>query len=152
MRVVAGIAVVVIAVVLLIVLEDNGDEGGGNGASNAPAGEAAGDGTTSAGGKGEAGARNGNGSAQVAVPTVVVDKSGKPVGGVRNLTYKEGDQVRFRAESDVNDEVHLHGYDISKDVEAGGSVDFDFTADIEGVFEVELEGREEQIVQLTVAP
>jgi hypothetical protein len=100
--------------------------------------------------------KNGNGdsktsSANGKVPTIVV-KNGKPVGGIRELTYNEGEQVRFKVDSDVSDEVHVHGYDIMKDVEAGGSVSFDFPATIEGVFEAELEGRKEQIIQLTVNP
>lgn len=85
------------------------------------------------------------------VPTIVVE-NGKPVGGVRELTYNKGEQVRFKVESDVSDEVHVHGYDIMKDVKAGGSVSFDFSANIEGVFEAELEGRKEQIIELTVNP
>jgi heme/copper-type cytochrome/quinol oxidase subunit 2 len=85
------------------------------------------------------------------VPTIVV-KNGKPVGGIRELTYNEGEQVRFKVDSDVSDEVHVHGYDIMKDIKAGGSVTFDFPATIEGVFEAELEGRKEQIIQLTVNP
>ncbi|MFN8162742.1 MAG: hypothetical protein U0R26_02725 [Solirubrobacterales bacterium] len=40
-------------------------------------------------------------------------------------------------ESDVSDEVHVHGYDLMKDVKAGGTVEFDFPASIEGVFEAE---------------
>jgi hypothetical protein len=85
------------------------------------------------------------------VPVIVV-KDGKPVGGIRNLTYNEGERVRFEVRSDVSDEIHVHGYDLMKDVKAGGSVRFDFPATIEGVFEAELEGRKQQIVQLTVNP
>jgi hypothetical protein len=85
------------------------------------------------------------------VPTIVVE-NGKPVGGVRDLTYNKGEQIRFKVDSDVSDEVHVHGYDIMKDVKAGGSVSFDFPASIEGVFEAELEGRKEQIIELTVNP
>src|SRR5213083_2198094 len=77
--------------------------------------------------------------------TTIVIKNGNPVGGITELTYNEGEQVRFKVDSDVSDEVHMHGYDIMKDVEAGGSVSFDFPATIEGVFEAELEGRKEQI-------
>lgn len=101
--------------------------------------------------------KNGNGSSGKTsnssgkAPTIVV-KNGKPVGGIRELTYNEGEQVRFKVDSDVSDEVHVHGYDIMKDVKAGGSVSFDFPATIEGVFEAELEGRKEQIIQLTVNP
>ncbi|HWP32432.1 MAG TPA: hypothetical protein VNL97_01665 [Solirubrobacterales bacterium] len=85
------------------------------------------------------------------VPTIVVE-NGQPVGGVRDLTYNKGEQIRFKVDSDVSDEVHVHGYDIMEDVKAGGSVSFDFPATIEGVFEAELEDREEQIVELTVNP
>lgn len=85
------------------------------------------------------------------MPTIVI-KHGKPVGGIRELTYNEGDQVRFRVKSDVAEEVHVHGYDLMKDVKAGGTVSFDFPATIEGVFEAELEGRKEQIIELRVNP
>ena len=54
--------------------------------------------------------------------------------------------------SDVADEVHIHGYDLTQDVPAGGSVRFSFAADIEGVFEIELEERKEQIAELRVSP
>jgi hypothetical protein len=84
--------------------------------------------------------------------TTIVIKHGKPVGGIADLSYNKGEQVRFKVDSDVSDEVHMHGYDIGKDVEAGGSVNFDFPASIEGVFEAELEGRKEQILELTVNP
>ncbi|MBS1677554.1 MAG: hypothetical protein JST08_09225 [Actinobacteria bacterium] len=86
-----------------------------------------------------------------AVPTIVV-RAGEPVGGVAELTYQKGERARFRVTSDSAEEIHLHGYDIGKDVEAGGSVTFDFTADLEGVFEVELEERATQIAALTVNP
>lgn len=84
--------------------------------------------------------------------TTIVIKNGKPVGGIAELTYNKGEQVRFKVDSDVSDEVHMHGYDIMKDVEAGGTVSFDFPASIEGVFEAELEDRKEQILELTVNP
>ena len=84
--------------------------------------------------------------------TTIAIKNGKPVGGIAQLTYNEGEEVRFVVDSDVSDEVHMHGYDIMKDVKAGGSVSFAFPATIEGVFEAELEGRKEQILELTVNP
>ncbi len=84
--------------------------------------------------------------------TTIVIKNGEPVGGIAQLTYNKGEEIRFKVDSDVSDEVHMHGYDIMKDVKAGGSVSFDFPATIEGVFEAELEGRKEQILELTVNP
>jgi hypothetical protein len=83
--------------------------------------------------------------------TIVV-KGGKPVGGVQKLEFKKDDLIRFVVNSDVSDEVHVHGYDIPKDVKAGGSVSFRFPAKLEGVFEVELESRKEQIAELRVNP
>lgn len=98
--------------------------------------------------------KNGGGdtSATTKGVTTIVVRNGKPVGGIRQLTYNRGEEVRFKVDSDVSDEVHMHGYDIMKDVKAGGSVSFDFPATIEGVFEAELEGRKEQILKLTVNP
>jgi len=84
--------------------------------------------------------------------TTIVVKNGEPVGGVQDLEYSAGDQVRFTVDSDVADEVHVHGYDLMKDVPAGGSVSFSFPAEIEGIFEVELEGRKEEIAELRVNP
>jgi hypothetical protein len=89
--------------------------------------------------------------AQNANPTIVV-KNGEPVGGVEELEYSAGDQIRFEVDSDVADEIHVHGYDLMKDVPAGGTVSFSFPAEIEGIFEVELEGRKEQIAELRVNP
>src|SRR4051812_35594423 len=85
------------------------------------------------------------------VPQVVV-KGGKPVGGIKEITVSKGDQLRFVVKSDVSDEIHVHGYDIMKDVKAGGKVSFSFPAKIDGEFEVELEGRGEQIAKLVVNP
>lgn len=90
-------------------------------------------------------------SAGAGVPKIVI-RGGKPVGGVRALSYNAGDQVHFEVESDVSDEVHVHGYGLTKDVAAGGTVEFDFPAGIEGVFEAELEGQEEEIAELRVNP
>jgi hypothetical protein len=137
-RVVAGIVIVVVAVVLFAVLRDDGES-----ASEKvdKAGDSAGKSTT----------KNGSTDKGAEITTIVI-KNGKPVGGVTDLTYNEGEQVRFKVDSDVSDEVHMHGYDIMKDVEAGGSVTFDFPATIEGIFEAELENRKEQILELTVNP
>ena len=80
----------------------------------------------------------------------VVD--GKPQGGVKTLSFKKDDQVRFKVQSDTADEIHVHGYDLKKDVQAGGSVQFSFKGDIEGRFEVELENAGVQIANLEVTP
>ena len=73
-------------------------------------------------------------------------------GSVTKLRFKEGDTVRFRVRSDVADEVHVHGYDLMKDIEPGQTITFSFPATITGIFEIELEDRGEQIAQLRVDP
>lgn len=85
-------------------------------------------------------------------PQTVTVVNGKAQGGIKTITYKKGDTVDLTVRSDTADEIHVHGYDLMKDVEAGGSVEFDFPATLEGVFEAELEGRGQQIAQLTVNP
>jgi hypothetical protein len=83
---------------------------------------------------------------------IVVVRNGKPVGGIKKMEYRKGERVRFVVRSDVADEIHVHGYDRLRKVRAGGSVRFDFPADLEGVFEIELEQRKEQIAELRVNP
>ena len=73
-------------------------------------------------------------------------------GKVTELEANEGDTVRFRARSATDDHVHVHGYDIMKDVEPGKTVTFSFPAEITGIFEIELEDRAQEIAQLRVDP
>ena len=77
---------------------------------------------------------------------------GEPAGGVKEINADKNDTVRIQVRSDTAAEVHVHGYDISKDVEAGGSVRLNFKADIEGVYEIELEETHTPIGQLSVEP
>lgn len=78
---------------------------------------------------------------------------GKPVGGVKTITVEKGERARIQVSSqDTSDEIHLHGYDLTRDLEAGGSVRFSFTANAEGIFEIELEGAHVQIGKLVVEP
>ena len=104
---------------------------------------------------------NGNGSSeggkqptdneQPSLETIVV-RNGEPLGGIAELEYDAGERVRFRVSSDKADEVHVHGYDVEEEIPAGGAATVSFTADIEGIFEVELHGSEKQIAELRVNP
>jgi hypothetical protein len=131
-----GLAVVVL-VVAFVVARSGGNDGG----STTTTTQSAGNGGTSAPAE----------PAAPAVPTVVV-KNAKPVGGIKRLTFKHNDRLVFVVKSDVSDEVHFHGYDIAKEVKAGGSVRFSTKATIEGRFEVELERRKQQIAEVEVTP
>jgi len=80
-------------------------------------------------------------------------RGGQPVGGLKKITVKKGDRARFEVVStDTSDEVHLHGYDITRDVKPGSRARFSFEANAEGIFELELHGTHTQIAQLTVEP
>jgi ABC-type transporter Mla subunit MlaD len=127
LRIGVGVVVVAAAVVLFIVLQGGGSSDSGGKQVTV------------------------NGKAVSGVATIRV-RNGKPVGGITKLVYTKGDQIQIKVVSDVADEVHFHGYDIGKDVKAGGSVTFDLPASIEGVFEMELESRSEQIAELRVNP
>ncbi|HEX3240318.1 MAG TPA: hypothetical protein VHR18_09305 [Solirubrobacterales bacterium] len=86
------------------------------------------------------------------VPTIVV-KNGEPVGGIKDLEYSSGEQIRFKVSGDEAEEIHVHGYDLMEEIPAGGgTVEFDFPAEIEGIFEGELEGQGTQILELRVNP
>jgi hypothetical protein len=84
-------------------------------------------------------------------------KGGQPVGGVQDIKVKKGEHVRIVVSSDAHDDIHLHGYDIEKPVEPGQPAQFNFTANIEGIFEIESHvaedaGREPLMGKLTVEP
>jgi heme/copper-type cytochrome/quinol oxidase subunit 2 len=73
-------------------------------------------------------------------------------GKVTRLDLTEGDTVRFRVRSDVPEEVHIHGYDIARDLEPGKTTTVSFKATITGIFEIEFEDAGEQIAELRVEP
>ncbi|WP_094354978.1 hypothetical protein [Kineosporia sp. A_224] len=75
---------------------------------------------------------------------------GKVTGPKGRVKVKAGSTVILRVTSDVADEIHLHGYDKHADVEKGGTADLRFKATLTGVFEVELEEKGLQLVQLQV--
>jgi hypothetical protein len=135
-----GIAVV-IAVVAVILLAGGGDET--DKASNSARTPTATPTSTAADG------------GATATPTPTATPKPPPLlqaGKVRRLTYDQGDTVRFRVRSDKAEEVHIHGYDIKKDLEPGKTETVTFKASITGIFEIEFEGSATQIAELKVEP
>jgi cytoskeletal protein RodZ len=165
----AGIVLGALAVLLIVfvVLRGGDDSGSSSSSSSAQTTASQGSATTSTAqstqststGESETETEDETGStstststqAEPAVQTVRV-VNGQPQGGVKTVSFKKNDQVRLKVQSDVADEIHVHGYDLKKDVTAGGSVEFDFKATIEGRFEVELENAGTQIANLEVTP
>jgi hypothetical protein len=79
-------------------------------------------------------------------------KDGKPVGGIKELDFDKGGTIHFTVTASApGGEVHFHGYDIAKEIpESGGSVTYDVSATIQGIFEVEMEATGVQIAKVVV--
>ena len=71
---------------------------------------------------------------------------------MRELEFESGGEIEVSVSSDAAYEIHLHGYDVSEDVPAGGSAEFSVPADIEGVFEMEIEDTAVPIAEISVVP
>jgi hypothetical protein len=82
----------------------------------------------------------------------ILVRGGRVVGGLRRARLEQGDRAVLVVRADVTDHVHLHGYDIMRDVAPGRPARLRFRATIPGRFEVELEDRRLQIAQLEVRP
>ena len=82
--------------------------------------------------------------------------SGKTVvlepGKVQKLKYTQGDQVRFQVRSPKADEVHVHGYNIERELKPNQPTTIAFKATINGIFDIEVHSTDTQIGQLTVEP
>lgn len=89
---------------------------------------------------------------QRVVRVQIVVKGGKPVGGIRNVTVAKGRRVMLFVTSDVADEVHLHGYNVMRDVAPGEPAQLTFRATIVGTVEVELEQRGVPLARITTKP
>jgi hypothetical protein len=135
------VAAAAIAVALFVVLSGDDDDETESGAAT----------TTQTEAQSANGGQEAKPEPEAEIPMIEV-KGGEPVGGVQELAFESGDRIRFRVTSDAPAEVHLHGYNVMMDVEPGKPVTFDVPADIEGIFEVELEETAVQIAEVEVSP
>ena len=72
------------------------------------------------------------------------------VEGPEQITVALGDRVAIEVESDVADHVHVHTYDVLRDIPANRKVVISFKATIQGVFEIELEDAGVLLTRLEV--
>jgi FtsP/CotA-like multicopper oxidase with cupredoxin domain len=84
-------------------------------------------------------------------------QAGTVAGGARDIEVTKGDTVRIVVQADTPDEIHLHGYDITRNVAPGQLARFSFEANLEGAFEIESHvaedaGKEPLIARLVVQP
>lgn len=77
---------------------------------------------------------------------------GLPQGGIQRPTVDQGDKVVLVVRTDSGEAVHLHGYNIEKDVVPGTPVRIPFTASIAGRFELELHPADTLLAEIEVRP
>lgn len=80
----------------------------------------------------------------------IMVRGGQPSGDTGRVKVALGTPVTLAVSSDVADMVHVHGYDKEAQIPAGETGSVSFTADIPGVFEVELHESGLQLLQLQV--
>lgn len=90
--------------------------------------------------------------AEPAVVRITVSVPGDKAPTVKHFTIQQDRQVVFVVNSELADEVHLHGYDLSADVAPGQPATIRFKATAPGLFEAELESRGLPIAELEVRP
>ncbi len=81
--------------------------------------------------------KRGNQDLGVTLVPIIVEEG--QVQGPDEVGVPVGTSVRIDVRSDAADEVHVHGYDEFVPVKPGKTTSLEFTANIPGVFEVELE-------------
>jgi hypothetical protein len=69
---------------------------------------------------------------------------------VTRRTIPRGRQVVLVISGPAGEEIHLHGYDVTRHIGQDGTVRLPFRATIPGRFELELEASHRQIADLTV--
>ena len=92
-------------------------------------------------------------TASAAVKPVVISitaVNGRPVGGIKRPTVKKGQTVRIVVRTNVGTQVHLHGYNIEKNIKKGVPTVIQFVAKVQGRFALELHPMDALLAQLTV--
>ncbi|TQN44284.1 hypothetical protein FHU33_3782 [Blastococcus colisei] len=75
---------------------------------------------------------------------------GQAGGDTGRVPVAAGEQVTLAVTSDVADEVHVHGYDLTAPLTPGEPAELTFAATIPGVFEVELHDAHTVLLSLQV--
>jgi Cupredoxin-like domain len=81
---------------------------------------------------------------------VVAVANGKVSPPTHRVKVAKGTQIRLQVTSDKADELHVHGYEIEKELPVGEQVTLGFTADQAGLFDIELHESDLQLAQLEV--
>jgi FtsP/CotA-like multicopper oxidase with cupredoxin domain len=155
-RIALVVAAVAIAVLAFVIAQPGDDEDGGERAATTPAQTDTGD---DSGGGATAPAETEEEPPPPPEPEVtrIRMRDGQVVGGPQDIEVERGDTVRIVVTSDAADEIHLHGYDITRNPAPGQPARFQFRADAEGAFEIESHvaadaGQDPLVARLVVQP
>jgi hypothetical protein len=85
-------------------------------------------------------------------PISIAVRDGRVAGGIARPAVRMGTIVRLVVRADVHDHVHVHGYDLMRDVAPGRPARLSFRATTAGRFEIELEEAGLPIAELEVKP
>ena len=73
-------------------------------------------------------------------------------GAVREFTVREGDTLTLRMSADRKVSLHIHGYDLKRELVPGETAVLSFAATLSGRFEIEDELTEKELGVLVVEP
>jgi len=68
------------------------------------------------------------------------------------ISADQGDTVTLRVSADEPTELHVHGYDVERELGPGKEAEIDFEADLTGRFEIENHETEKELGVLQVRP
>jgi FtsP/CotA-like multicopper oxidase with cupredoxin domain len=156
-RIALVVAAVAVAVLAFVIAQPGDDEDGGEQAATTPAE------TDTGGDSGDGGATAPAETEEEPPPppepevTRIRMRDGSVVGGAQDIEVTRGDVVRIVVTSNAPDEIHLHGYDITRTPAPGRPARFRFRADAEGAFEIESHvaedaGKDPLVARLVVEP
>jgi len=149
-----GVAVVIAAVAVVLLRPESEDETADDPSTQQQ--------ETTAAEKEPAGASNSEPTATAEAapeppPVEIGVRNYKVVGGAKRIEVEKGDTVRLLIRSDVEDEIHVHGYDLYGNPAPGKPARFKFKAKLEGEYEIEGhqaadQGLDPVIARLVVTP
>lgn len=78
-------------------------------------------------------------------------RGGKLSGDSGTVRVRRGEEIELTVRADLEEEVHVHGYDLSAEVAPGHPAKISFVADQRGTFTIELEHLHLHIAKLRVS-
>ncbi len=89
-------------------------------------------------------------TAEDAVEVSVSVQDGEVDPPTQRVEVEQGQQMRLIVTSDVDDQIHVHGFDVEAELQAGQPATVEFVADQTGLFEVETHETELLLLQLEI--